>query len=197
RLTKVVVNSRHLLELINDVLDLSKINAGQMELAYSSMDVKAVLSDAVSALAPLAEDKALALTLDAPAQLSIQADAPRLRQVFINLIGNAIKFTENGSITVTARRTDDLLRVSVQDTGIGIAPEHQHVIFDEFRQADGGSTRRYQGTGLGLAISKRIVDMHGGSIDVQSAPGEGSTFTVVLPVLPTPAPLVAEAATPT
>ncbi len=182
RLSKVVVNSRHLLELINDVLDLSKINAGQMELKCADFDLSAMLQEVVTSVTTLAEDKGLALHLECPEGLMLHADEPRLRQVFINLAGNAIKFTEQGSMIIRAKQASDLVRVSVEDTGIGITRENHHLIFDEFRQADGGSTRKYQGTGLGLAISKRIVDMHAGSIHVQSAPGEGSTFTVVLPL---------------
>jgi len=136
---------------------------------------------------PQAQARGLALAADLPADLPpVCADAQRLQQVIRNLVSNAIKFTPEGHITVGARALHDAqqpcLAITVVDTGIGIAEADQRIIFDEFRQADGSSTRPYDGTGLGLAISKRLVEMMGGAIEVESAPGEGSRFTVSLPL---------------
>jgi len=182
RLEKVGQNSRRLLRLINDVLDLSKIAAGQIKLEVAPLQGSALLDQIAESLAPLASEKGLALTVaTAEENITLMADAARLQQVLINLVGNAIKFTENGGVLLTLRRENGWVQFAVQDTGIGIPPEAQTSIFEEFQQVDNSFTRRYDGTGLGLAIAKKIVEMHGGTIAVESTPGKGSTFTVALP----------------
>ncbi|NJL95155.1 MAG: HAMP domain-containing histidine kinase [Anaerolineae bacterium] len=181
RMEKVLRNSRHLLSLINNVLDLSKIEAGQMRKVLEPVDVPGLASGVVDTLLPLATGKGLALTLECE-PLTLQADPGQLRQVLINLVGNAIKFTENGQVQIIARQVDGHISIAVQDTGIGIPPEHHAAIFEAFRQVDNSSTRAYAGTGLGLAICKRLIEMHHGQIVLESTPGQGSTFTIRLPL---------------
>ncbi len=178
-----------LLALINDILDLTKIEAGRMELEVVDFDPAATLSEVVSLLAIRAEARGLALGLQLAPDLptGLRGDPSRLRQLLFNLVGNALKFTERGRVDVDARQhplPDGRceLRVSVRDTGIGIAPELLPRLFTRFTQGDSGAARRYDGSGLGLAISDEIVRLMGGRIDVQSAPGQGSTFQVVLPL---------------
>jgi signal transduction histidine kinase len=182
-LAKVQANGKHLLGLINDVLDLSKIEAGQLTLSLDDYSLAQVVSSVVSSSESLARAKGLALTASVPPAMPIgRGDERRLTQVVINLVGNAIKFTDSGSVAVVARAVDGFFEVDVKDTGPGIAPEDQKRIFDEFQQVDDSSTRKKGGSGLGLAISRRIVEMHGGALTVQSTPGEGSSFRVRVPV---------------
>jgi signal transduction histidine kinase len=182
-LLRVETNGKHLLGLINDVLDLSKIEAGQLTLALGDFSVDDLARGVFAAVEPLATEKHLALTLDLPDGLpQAHGDERRLSQVLLNLVGNAIKFTDAGEVRITAAAADGSLTLAVRDTGPGIAPEDQAKIFEEFQQADNSTTRQKGGTGLGLAISRRIVELHGGSIRVESAPGRGSTFSVTLPV---------------
>jgi signal transduction histidine kinase/CheY-like chemotaxis protein len=182
-----------LLRVINDVLDFSKIEAGRLEMTRSPFDVRALLRESLPGLALAAHRKGIELAWrvepDVPA--SILGDAERLRQVLVNLVGNAVKFTEIGEVVVRVRVVDvevpggdrrRCLDVSVTDSGIGIAPEKQALIFDAFTQADGSTSRRYGGTGLGLSISARLVDMMGGQLSVESVFGEGSTFRVRVPL---------------
>ncbi len=177
-------NGRHLLGLINDVLDLSKIEAGQLALELSDYSLQDITQTVRSTLEPLAADKNLALKVElAPKLPPGRGDARRLTQVLINLVGNAIKFTDAGEIVIKAAATEGLLRVSVRDTGPGISATDQAKLFQEFQQADNAITRKKGGTGLGLAISKRIIEMHGGKIWVESQTGQGSTFSFTLPVL--------------
>ena len=175
-----------LLRLVEDVLDFSKIEAGKLDLDVSHFSLSALIEDTVELLAPRAQAKGLdiAAFVDDGLPSTITGDAARLRQVLLNLIGNAIKFTAQGGVSIIVEPDDDSrhLRLSVRDTGIGIRPDDQARIFHDFEQADGSSTRHYGGTGLGLAISKRIVEAVGGTIAVDSSPGRGSTFTVVLPL---------------
>jgi signal transduction histidine kinase len=183
-LKRLEANGRHLLGLINDVLDLSKIEAGQLELELSDYCVQDIAQTVRSTLEPLAADKKLAFKVDMAANLPPgRADGRRLTQVLINLVGNAIKFTDAGEVAVKAEANDGQFRVSVRDTGPGISAADQAKLFQEFQQADNAITRKKGGTGLGLAISKRIVEMHGGKIWVESLPGQGSTFTFTLPVI--------------
>jgi len=181
-LTRVQVNGRHLLALINDILDLSKIEAGELLIASEPYSVGDLIHAVVTTAEPLAKAKGLALHVALPEDLPYgSGDERRLTQVLVNLVGNAIKFTETGSVEVSAQVENRRLRIAIKDTGIGIPPKDQNLIFEAFQQgsnAMNGGT----GTGLGLAISKRIVQMHGGTIDVHSIVGQGSTFTIDLPL---------------
>jgi signal transduction histidine kinase/CHASE3 domain sensor protein len=182
-LERIQQNGRHLLGLINDVLDLSKIEAGQLTLAPSDYSIRELVLDVVSATEALAAEKKLALEVDVPPGLpNGRGDERRLTQVLMNLVSNAIKFTEAGSVSIRAKAEDGNFLVTVSDTGVGIAPEDQKRIFEEFQQVDSSSTRKKGGTGLGLAIAKRIVELHGGRIWVDSSPGAGSTFAFTLPL---------------
>jgi signal transduction histidine kinase len=182
-LERVQANGRHLLGLINDVLDLSKIEAGQLTLSLSEYSIAELVPNVYVAVEPLASQKNLTLTTDVPKGLPIgYGDERRLAQVLLNLVGNAIKFTETGEVAITASQTNGSFNVAVRDSGPGIDPANQAKIFEEFQQVDNTSTRQKGGSGLGLAISKRIIEMHGGRIIVDSALGKGATFTIKLPV---------------
>jgi signal transduction histidine kinase/HAMP domain-containing protein len=182
-LERVQNNGRHLLGLINDVLDLSKIEAGQLTLTVEQYSVADMVATVLSATESLARAKGLNLeSAVAPGLPTGSGDARRLTQVLLNLVGNAIKFTDEGSIEVRARQADDRFELSVVDTGFGIAPADQARIFDEFQQVDNTSTRKKGGTGLGLSISRKIVELHGGRITVESEVGKGSIFKVTVPV---------------
>jgi signal transduction histidine kinase len=186
-LERVQANSRHLLSLINDVLDLSKIEAGQLTLAHDEYSVVDMVATVVSATESLARTKELAFTSQvAPGLPTGSGDVRRLSQVLLNLVGNAIKFTDQGSVEIHAVQTGDRFEISVVDSGPGIKPEDQARIFDEFQQVDDTTTRKKGGTGLGLAISRRIVELHGGDILVESEIGKGSTFKVSIPINATP-----------
>jgi signal transduction histidine kinase len=183
-LKRLEANGRYLLGLINDVLDLSKIEAGQLVLELSDYSVQDIAQTVRSTLQPLASDKKLAFKVEVPTELpSGHGDGRRLTQVLINLVGNAIKFTDAGEVAIKAEANNGLFYVSVRDTGPGISAADQAKLFQEFQQADNAITRKKCGTGLGLAISKRIIEMHGGKIWVESQPGQGSTFTFTLPVI--------------
>jgi len=182
-LQRVAQAADNLLGLINGLLDLAKIEAGKMELNSEEVDVHTVVEEVIELVRPQAEAKGLALEMDVPRVLPAAfADRARVRQVLVNLAANAVKFTEHGHVTVAASTADGWITLSVSDTGVGISPEALTYIFDEFRQADSSTTRKYGGTGLGLAISKRLVALHGGRIWVDSAMGTGSTFRFTLPV---------------
>jgi signal transduction histidine kinase len=182
-LERVQSNGKHLLGLINDVLDLSKIEAGQLTLAIEDYAMQAVVHSVVSATESLAKAKGLSLSFSAPRDLPMGCgDERRLTQVLLNLVGNAIKFTDKGSVVIDVAVSKGCFEVAVSDSGPGIAKADQARIFEEFQQVDSSSTRQKGGTGLGLAISRRIVEMHGGGITVDSEPGKGSTFHVVIPV---------------
>ncbi len=185
-------SGHHLLNLINDILDLSKIEAGRMELELMIFDVSELLAEVEMTTAPLIEKKSQVLTIEWPDGLpSLTADRFRVKQVLLNLLSNAHKFTPaEGHITLSCRQADPATMLfSVADTGIGIKPEDQGIIFEEFRQADGSASREMTGTGLGLAISKRIVEMHGGRVWVDSEYGHGAIFSFLLPLV---GPLVPE-----
>jgi GAF domain-containing protein len=183
-LRRLEANGRHLLGLINDVLDLSKIEAGQLELELSDYSVQDIAQTVRSTLEPLATDKKLMFKVEVAPQLPPgRGDGRRLTQVLINLVGNAIKFTDTGEVAIKAEANNGSFHVSVRDTGPGISAADQAKLFQEFQQADNAITRKKGGTGLGLAISKRIVEMHGGKIWVESQPGQGSTFAFTLPVI--------------
>ena len=176
-------SGKNLLGLINDLLDFSKIEAGKLELESADMDLRRTIEDTVELLADRAHVKGLELACGIPSELStlVRGDSLRLGQVLTNLIGNAIKFTEQGSVVVRVASVEETeksvtMRFDVSDTGVGIKPEAQSRIFDEFMQADGSTTRKHGGSGLGLAISKQLVEMMGGTIHVESSPGSGSNF---------------------
>ena len=176
-------NGQNLLDLINDILDLSKIEAGRMELNPKWFDLIPLIEAICERLEPLAAEKGIVLHRELPELgLEIQNDEGRLHQILQNLIGNAVKFTEQGGVTVSLCMEERELEITVQDTGIGIEPDQLPFIFDEFRQVDGSSSRKYDGTGLGLAIASRTTRMLGGSLTADSRPGQGSVFTLKLPV---------------
>ena len=182
-IARVQANGRHLLGLINDVLDLSKIEAGQLTLALEDYSVGQIVRLTVTAVEPLARAKGLALGTNVAENLPIgRGDERRLTQVLLNLAGNAVKFTEKGAVDILADAVDGHFEIAVRDTGPGIAAKDQALIFEEFQQVDNSSTRQKGGTGLGLAISRRIVEMHGGTIDVESVLGSGSTFRMKIPI---------------
>ena len=179
---KIESNARHLLGLINDVLDLSKIESGKMEIFVESFDVEAVVRDVASTVTALVQKKDNALSLDlAPNLGGMRSDLTKLRQMLLNLLSNAAKFTEGGTITLSASRAGNLLTFAVHDSGIGMTPEQVGKLFGRFQQADASTTSRFGGTGLGLSISRAFATMLGGDIAVSSDYGRGSTFTVVLP----------------
>jgi GAF domain-containing protein len=182
-LVRIDRSGKHLLGLINDVLDLSKIEAGQLELALADYSLQEIVHTVVTQVEPLASEKRLALHVAVASDLPPgRGDERRLAQVLLNLVGNAIKFTDIGSVRIAAYRDGDAFVVAVTDTGPGIAEADRRRIFEEFQQADSSSTRKKGGTGLGLSIAKRIVELHGGRIWVESAVGQGSTFSFRIPV---------------
>jgi signal transduction histidine kinase len=183
-LVRVQANGRHLLGLINDVLDLSKIEAGQLTLSVADYSLSEIVHNVFTAVEPLASEKKLALKVDLAPDLPIgRGDERRLTQVLLNLVGNAIKFTDAGEVAIRASALNGSFEVAVKDTGPGVSLEDRQKIFGEFQQADSSSTRKKGGTGLGLSISKRIIEMHGGKIWVESEPNRGSTFSFALPVI--------------
>jgi signal transduction histidine kinase len=182
-LERIQSNGRHLLALINDVLDLSKIEAGQLKLALEPYSLGSLLGTVSAATESLATNKGLRFLTEVEQTLpSGHGDERRLAQVVLNLVGNAIKFTDKGEVKVRAGRKGESFEIAVVDTGPGIAAEDQARIFEEFQQVDNTSTRKKGGTGLGLAISRRIVEMHGGQMSVESEVGYGSTFRVTIPI---------------
>ncbi|NPV87420.1 MAG: GAF domain-containing protein [Anaerolineae bacterium] len=183
QLSMVQDSAQHLLELINDVLDISKIEAGQLELAHETFDLRAALQRSVEKMRPLAEKKGLALRCEIdPALGSLRGDRRRVEQIVLNLLSNAVKFTERGEVSLSARIENGWLVTRVRDTGIGIRPEDVEKIFQPFRQLETGITRSYEGTGLGLSICKRLVEAMGGTIQVESKAGRGSCFSFTLPL---------------
>ncbi|MGB7831740.1 MAG: GAF domain-containing protein, partial [Xanthobacteraceae bacterium] len=182
-LERIQNNGRHLLGLINDVLDLSKIEAGQLSLSLTDYSIKDVVHNVYGAVESLATAKNLALKVELPTDLPpALGDERRLTQVLLNLVGNAIKFTDIGGVAIKTSTADGTLTVAVHDTGPGISEADQGKIFEEFQQADSSSTKQKGGTGLGLAIAKRIIEMHGGRLWVESELGHGSTFSFTVPV---------------
>ena len=194
QLTMVQGSARHLLSLINDVLDISKIEAGQLAIHCSPFDLHASIARVTGSILPLAEKKGLTLSVVEPGVLpAMSSDQRRLEQVLLNLLNNAIKFTERGGITLAVQLIDDFapsgsgpgeraLLLQISDTGIGMRPEDLSSLFQPFRQIDSGLQRQHEGTGLGLAICHRLVSLMGGTITVESTPGQGSTFSATLPM---------------
>ena len=180
-------SGQHLLSLINSILDMSKIEAGKMDLAIEELSLPPVLDAVLDTAKALVKDQPVELRTALPAELpSVWADAQRVRQVLLNLLSNAAKFTDEGEITLSAEVGPEFVTISVADTGIGIEPEAQNRLFIPFQQVDGSTTRRAGGTGLGLAISRSFVEMHGGEIWVESEPGQGATFSFTLPIYRVP-----------
>jgi signal transduction histidine kinase len=193
-LTAIYTSSQHLLSLVNDVLDFSKIAAGKMELHKEMLDFREIVVGIMATTLALMGDRNIELVDEVDEDLpTVYADRVRIRQVILNLMSNAVKFTEKGSITLRAkriieevefdgqRRSIPLILCSVTDTGMGIAEEDIATVFEEFRQLDSSTSRQAEGTGLGLPISKRLVEMHGGRLWVESRIGVGSTFSFTLP----------------
>ena len=182
-----ILNSgRHLLQLINDVLDLAKVDAGKMEFIAETFSIPRAISEVCAVAKPIGQNRGLQVSVDVGAGLDlVTLDQKKFKQVLYNLLANAIKFTDGGGrISITAGvRGPDQFEVSVHDTGIGIKPEDLPRLFREFEQLESGTDRHYEGTGLGLVLTRKIVDLQGGSISVESAVGIGSTFTVVLPLI--------------
>ncbi|HWM43798.1 MAG TPA: GAF domain-containing protein, partial [Burkholderiales bacterium] len=177
-------SGRHLLSLINDILDLSKIEAGRMELEVSTFHLPTALSNAMTLIRERAQRHGIQLGMQVDAQLAeFAGDERKFKQIMLNLLSNAVKFTpDGGQVDVSAKRLNGKVEVAVRDTGIGIAPEDQAAVFEEFRQVGRDKMRTAEGTGLGLALTKRFVELHGGAIRLESMPGKGSTFTVSLPL---------------
>jgi signal transduction histidine kinase len=185
-LQDILSSGQHLLSLINDILDLSKIEAGRLELELTKFYLPVALENALTLVRERATRHGIALDLAVDDRLGdFMGDERKIRQVLLNLLSNAVKFTpEGGRVSVTAVPADASVEISVSDTGIGIAPEDQEAIFEEFRQAGSDEARKREGTGLGLTLAKKFVEMHGGRIWVESQVGKGSTFTFTLPVRP-------------
>jgi len=195
-LEKICTAGKHLLALINDILDLSKIEAGKTELVLETFDVSGLIAEIVTTIKPLLERNNNTLEIHgADAGDLMHADLVRVRQCLLNLLSNACKFTEHGTITLQVRRvtepSGDWITFRVTDTGIGMTPEQQSRLFQDFSQADASTTRKYGGTGLGLAISQRFCHMMGGDIMVESIQGQGSTFTILLPAKTRKLPTIA------
>jgi PAS domain S-box-containing protein len=180
----ILESGQHLLSLINDILDLSKIEAGRMELELSEFSLAAAIERAVSLVKERAQRHAVRLQIDiAPGVANLCADERKVKQMLLNLLSNAVKFTpEGGSVTVSAQSQSSHIQIRVRDTGVGISPQDQAVLFQEFKQVGSDAARKAEGTGLGLALTKRFVELHGGEITLASQPGKGSTFTVTLPI---------------
>jgi len=175
-------SGRHLRELIGDILDMSKIEAGRMELRYEEIDMRQMANDVIATAAPLAEAKKLDLQCHISDEIDIvEADRTRLRQIMWNIIGNAIKFTERGHVALNLEMRKNNLLVSIEDTGIGIKEENIPIVFEQFRQIDGNLNRSAGGTGLGMPITKKLIELHGGEIWIESTVGKGSTFWFTIP----------------
>ena len=181
-------SGRHLLSLINDILDLTKIEAGRMDLVYEEFGIESAVREVLNVVRSLAMKKDIEISaVVEPVTSLVVADKNKFKQILYNLLSNAIKFTPpSGKVTVAATAADDALRIIVHDSGIGIAKELQHKIFGAFYQVQSASNREYPGTGLGLALTKKLVEMHGGTIEFDSETGQGTTFTVEMPLRPGP-----------
>ena len=197
-LGQILTSGKHLLSLINDILDLSKVEAGQMELRLQTVSVNEAVDQVVKTVEPLVSKKNIALRWSVDGVDQMPADAGKLKQMLLNLVSNAIKFTpESGTVTIAVKQVQDSVEFSVSDTGIGIAAADQATIFKEFHQADHGPGRKHEGTGLGLALTKRFAALHGGDVRVSSDVERGSVFTLSLPLravdkpAPQPAPVAA------
>ncbi len=178
-------SGRHLRELIGDILDMSKIEAGRMELRYEEVDMRQMANDIMATAQPLAQQKNLDMYLDLDDGVStVRVDRTRIRQVLWNIMGNAIKFTDKGSVSLSMRDEGSHVLVAIRDTGIGIKEENIPIVFEQFRQIDGGLNRAASGTGLGMPITKKLIEIHGGDIWIESVYGQGTTFFFTLPYIP-------------
>jgi signal transduction histidine kinase len=177
-------SGKHLLELINDILDLAKVESGRLELERVPCAPHTIIRDVVEILSVRAEEKGIWLRFECAGNVpeAVLTDPSRIRQIVTNLVGNAIKFTDSGEVAIKASSTNGSVTIAVRDTGPGISEADQAKIFEEFQQADSSTTKEKGGTGLGLAIAKRIVEMHGGRLWVESQPGHGATFSFMVPV---------------
>ena len=183
QMSMVQNSSRHLLALINDVLDISKIEAGQLELSNSQFNLNDSVEKMVKLVSPLAEKKRLRVVNKMESDdMAVYSDKLRFEQIILNLLNNAIKFTDEGEVTIKGRRTGDMYEISVSDTGIGINSDKLNELFQPFHQIDTGLARKHEGTGLGLSICRKLLDLMSGSISLESQFGLGSTFTITLPV---------------
>lgn len=185
-LSNILKSGNQLTDLINDILDLSKIEAGKMELIFETFDLNDLTNEIVTSMKPAAIDKNIDIVNEIDnGIIEIYADRNKIRDVMYNLLSNAIKFTpESGKVSIKAGFNNDKIAISISDTGIGIAKEDQPGIFEPFEQVDSFFTREYEGTGLGLNIVKKYVEMHDGELHVESEEGKGSTFTFEIPVKP-------------
>jgi signal transduction histidine kinase len=199
-------SGRNLLTLINQILDLSKVESGKTELYITEVQLHDVVHAVVAEAQPFAKSRPYKVSAECPKSIEVKTDMAKVKQIVTNLVSNAVKFTERGSVTVVLQSgANGSAVIAVRDTGIGIRKEDQQLIFEEFRQVDGSSTRKYQGTGLGLAIARRFANLIGGTLSVDSEPGRGSTFALTLPaeprrarsITPPPAPATARPAAPT
>jgi signal transduction histidine kinase len=180
--------ANRLVELVKQMLDISRLDAGQLELNVAPVSLASIVEAVRQDVAPQGAAKALTFTIDIPADLPpVLGDEMGVHQILLNLVGNAVKFTERGEVRISAEAREDQVAVVVRDTGIGIAAETLPHIFEEFHQVDRGMTRRYEGAGLGLTIARRLAERMGGRLSAESRPGVGSTFTLHLPAaLPSP-----------
>jgi signal transduction histidine kinase len=188
-LAKVYTTSQHLLELINDILDLSKIEAGKMPVHIEKVSLEALINELSETIDPMIRNRGLSYATDVqPDMPTLQTDRTKLKQILLNLLSNAIKFTHSGTVSVIAQLAPggEHVRITVKDTGIGIKAEHLDMIFEDFRQIDQSRTREYGGTGLGLSITKKLLTLLGGVISVESTYGMGSSFTLDLPLTTDP-----------
>jgi signal transduction histidine kinase len=183
-LNDILSSGRHLLSLINDILDLSKIEAGKMELDLEDFNLAAAIDNALTLVHERAARRSLTLAQDVDSRIGdFRGDERKIKQILLNLLSNAIKFTpEGGRVDVRAIPNGDVIEISVTDTGVGIAPEDRDAVFEEFRQVGTDIAKKHEGTGLGLALTQRFVELHGGNIWLESEVGVGSTFTFALPV---------------
>jgi signal transduction histidine kinase len=182
QLLRVRASAGHLLGLIDEVLSFSRMEAGQERVSLQDVAVSGVLEEAASLVRPMAAAKKLPLIImPPPPEIRVHTDLLKLRQMLVNLLTNAVKFTDSGSVTLSATSEGDTIRFSVKDTGIGISPTHLRNVFEPFWQVEQNAARRVGGTGLGLSVTRRLARLLGGDVQVESAPGQGSTFTITLP----------------
>jgi signal transduction histidine kinase len=184
--SNIMQSSKHLIDLINDILDLSKVEAGKMKLEREIFNIDEMIDETISSMKPLAKNKNIDLVEDIRIVNSeIHADRKKIKDILYNLLSNAIKFTpENGRVSIKVNYDSETLDIDVSDTGIGISEKDQEKLFEPFRQVNSFLTREFEGTGLGLAIVKRYVEIHGGTLSLKSKPGKGSTFSFSIPIGP-------------